>query len=88
MKTDMFSRKKRIQFYTEINYIDISKIDIVYSNKRSNGEKTDEHCLNGGKAKMPYLCFTDINGNNKYMFIMFMSKKGLYNLIEDVRKKC
>ncbi len=80
-------KKRRIQYYTAIKYNDISSIEILWSNKKSNGEVSGECSITGGSATIPYLCINSKNGDQKLFMIMFTSKKRIKKLIIELQHR-
>lgn len=82
---DTNPNKKKIQYYTFVDYISIQNIDIVWSNKKSNGEKSGIHSITGGGANIPYLLIETKNDEKKLFMIMFTSKKTVAKLILELK---
>ena len=84
---DTNPRKRKIQYYTEVNYTEITSIEIFESNKKSNGKKSGEDSITGGAARIPYLCLHTKSGEQKLFMIMFTSKKSIKKLIIELKHR-
>lgn len=84
---DTNPEKRKIQYYTFVNYIDIKNIEIVWSNSKSNGEKSSIHSITGGGTKIPYMKIETKKGEQKLFMIMFTSKKTVTKLILELKSR-
>ena len=74
--------RDKIQFKAVVEYVDISKIEIVALRKMSNGQAKYV------TRPIPYLCIINKKGNKKYFGLHFIRKTTVKQLIEDLIKKC
>lgn len=84
---DTNSKNRKIQYYTYVNYSDINSIDILWTNRKSNGEKSSEHSITGGGTKIPYLRIETKKGEQKLFMIMFTTKKTIKRLILELNQR-
>ena len=79
-------KKKKIQYYTCANYENIYSVDIIWSNRKSNGEKSDINSI-AGTEKIPYLRINTKDGKQKLFMIMFTSKRTVKKIILELKKR-
>lgn len=84
MKKDWNTKKNRIQYYSEVRYSDISDIDIIWTNKDSQG-KTIRSAMMSSYVEKPYLAITIHNGKTINFFIMYISKKDVVRLVNEIK---
>lgn len=77
----------KIQYFTSVYYNQIYGLDIIWSNRKSNGEKSSEHSITGGETKIPYLRIITKSGEQKLFMIMFTSKKTINKMILEILRR-
>lgn len=84
MKDDWTKKRDKIQFYSEVKYEDIKSIDIIWSTKNSKGRVITSRTLASFLEK-PYISITTKNGEIVNFFIMYISKKDVSKLIDEIK---
>ena len=87
IREDTNSKRSKIQYYTYAEYKEINSIDILWTNTKSNGEKSGEHSITGGEAKIPYLRIITKNNDQRLFMIMFTSKKTVKKIICEIEQR-
>lgn len=87
IREDINSKRSKIQYYTFAYYKDIKSVDIFWSNRKSNGEKTGEDSITGGSVAIPYLRIITNNDEQKLFFIFITSKKSIKKLIDELKRR-
>lgn len=88
MNDDWNNRKDKIQYYSEVKFIDIESIDIIWTKKNSRGNLIRSRLVSSLVEK-PYLSIRNKKGEVIYFFIMYISKKDVIKIINEIsiRKK-
>lgn len=84
MKKDWGGKLDRIQYYTEIKFVDIESVDIIWTKKNSKGKLIRSRLLSSSVVK-PYLSIKNKNGKVFNFFIMHISKKDVIKIINEIR---
>lgn len=84
MNDDWNFKEAKIQFKTSVEIKQIKSIKIIWSLKDSKLKRIPGGTV-GNMLPKPYLSFLTINGERKNMFILYMSKKTVRRLIEDIK---
>ena len=84
MNDDWNNEKNKIQYYSEVKFTDIESIDIIWSMKNSKG-KLIESMLFSTLVEKPYLSIKTKNGEVINFFVMYISKKDLIKIINEIR---
>lgn len=84
MNDDWNNKKNKIQYYSEVKFADIESIDIIWSVKNSKG-KLIESMLFSTLVEKPYLSIKTRNGETINFFVMYISKKDLIKIINEIR---
>lgn len=84
MNDDWNNKENRIQYYSEVKFADIESIDIIWSVKNSKG-KLIESMLFSTLVEKPYLSIKTRNGETINFFVMYISKKDLIKIINEIR---
>ncbi len=79
------SRKKKFQYYTEVEYKNIVSFDIVWSSCNSKGE-TINTIYSAGKTS-PFLAIVDVNAKQYNFSIKGMSKKGMRKFLIELKNR-
>lgn len=83
MNDDWNNIKNKIQYYSEVKFIDIESIDIIRTKKNSKG-KTIKSKLVSAFVEKPYLSIKCKNGEVVNFFIMYISKKDVVKIINEI----
>ena len=86
MKDDGLPKKERVQYYAEVRFVDIESVDIIRTEKNSKGKKIDSKLISGSVIK-PYLSIKSKSGGTANFFIMYMAKKDVIKLIDEIKKR-
>ena len=86
MKDDGLQKKASVQHYAEVRFVDIESVDIIWTEKNSKGKKIDSKLISGSVLK-PYLSIKSKSGGTANFFIMYMAKKDVIKLIEEIKKR-
>lgn len=84
MNDDWNNKENKIQYYSEVKFTDIESIDIIWSMKNSKG-KLIESMLFSTLVEKPYLSIKTRNGETINFFVMYISKKDLIKIINEIR---
>lgn len=80
------SKRKHIQFYTEVKFSEIELIDIIWMSGNSNGKPTNSNSLSDFNVR-PFISIKTKKGETKNFSIMFMHKKIILKLINDIKNR-
>ena len=83
MNDDWNNIINKIQYYSEVKFIDIESIDIIRTKKNSKG-KTIKSKLVSAFVEKPYLSIKCKNGEVVNFFIMYISKKDVVKIINEI----
>ncbi len=86
MNDDWQKKKNKIQFYAEVKFVDIESIDIIWMNKNSQGKPIQSRLVSAIIQK-PYLSIMKKNGKVVNFFIMYISKKDIVKLVNEIRRR-
>lgn len=84
---DCNSQKKKIQYYTSVKYKDIQNINIIFSNRKSNGERTTIDSITGGSEKLPYLEITTKDGEKKLFLILCFTNSRIKKIVIELKHR-
>lgn len=84
MNDDWNNKKNKIQYYSEVKFTDIDSVDIIWTKKDSKG-KTIRSRLVSAFVEKPYLSIKCKNGKVVNFFIMYISKKDVIKIINEIR---
>ena len=83
MYDDWNNKKNKIQYYSEVKFVDIESIDIIWTKKNSKG-KTIKSRLVSALVEKPYLSLQCKNGEVVNFFVMYISKKDVIKIINEI----
>jgi len=84
MNDDWNNKKNKIQYYSEVKFIDIESIDIIWTKKNSKGKTIRSRFVSSMVEKL-YLSIKCKNGKVVNFFIMYISKKDVIRIINEIR---
>lgn len=84
MNDDWNNKKNKIQYYSEVKFTDIDSVDIIWTKKDSKG-KTIRSRLVSAFVEKPYLSIKCKNGEVVNFFVMYISKKDVIKIINEIR---
>lgn len=84
--SDGLHLRERVQYETQINYSDISNVDIIQSQNNSLGKKIKKRWISSN-VKKTYLRFKLKNGNYNYICVSYYSKKQVSKLLNEISKR-
>lgn len=84
MNDDWNNEKNKIQYYSEVNFADIKSVDIIWSKRNSKG-KTIKSTLVSALVEKPYLSIETKNDETINFFVMYISKKDVVKIINEIR---
>lgn len=84
MNDDWNNEKNKIQYYSEVNFADIKSVDIIWSKRNSRG-KTIKSTLVSALVEKPYLSIITKNDETINFFVMYISKKDVVKIINEIR---
>ena len=84
MNDDWNNKKNKIQYYSEVKNTDIDSVDIIWTKKDSKG-KTIRSRLVSAFVEKPYLSIKCKNGEVVNFFVMYISKKDVIKIINEIR---
>ncbi len=83
MNDDWNTKKDKIQYYSEVKYINIESVDIIWTKKNSKGKFIKSRLLSAYVVK-PYLSIKNKKGEVINFFIMYISKKDVIKIIKEI----
>lgn len=83
MYDDWSKKKDKIQYYTEIKYVDIESVDIIWTKKNSIGNNI-ESLLFSSMVIKPYLSIKNKNGEIANFFVMYVSKRDVTKMVKEI----
>lgn len=83
MNDDWNNRKDKIQYYSEVKFIDIESIDIIWTKKNFRGNLIRSRLVSSLVEK-PYLSIRNKKGEVINFFIMYISKKDVIKIINEI----
>lgn len=83
MNDDWNNKINKIQYYSEVNFVDIESIDIIWTKRNSKG-KLIKSRLVSAFVKKPYLSIKTKKGEIVNFFIMYISKKDVIKIINEI----
>lgn len=83
MNDDWNNKKNKIQYYSEVKFIDIESIDIIWTKENSNG-KIIRSRLFYASIEKPYLSIKCKDEKVVNFFIMYISKKDVIKIISEI----
>lgn len=83
MNDDWNNKKNKIQYYSEVNFVDIESVDIVWSKRNSKGKLIKSKFL-ASSVEKPYLSIKTKRGETINFFIMYISKKDVIRVIDEI----
>lgn len=84
MNDDWNNKKNKIQYYSEVKFTDIDSVDIIWTKKDSKGKIIRSRLVSAFVEK-PYLSIKCKNGKVVNFFIMYISKKDVIKIINEIR---
>ena len=84
MNDDWNNKNNKIQYYSEVKFIDIVSIDIIWTKKNSKGKLIKSRFVSALVEK-PYLSIKTKNADIINFFVMYVSKKDVIKLINEIR---
>lgn len=83
MKDDWNNKKNKIQYYSEVKFVDIESVDIIWTKKNSKGKLIRSRLISASVEK-PYLSIRNKKGEVINFFIMYVSKKDVIKMIKEI----
>lgn len=83
MNDDWNNKKNKIQYYSEVKFVDIESVDIIWTKKNSNGELIQSRLLSAFVEK-PYLSIKNKKGAVVNFYVMYISKKDVIKMIKEI----
>ena len=83
MNDDWNNKRNKIQYYTEVYFVDIESVDIFWTKCDSKG-KLIKSGLFSALVEKPYLSIKTKNGEVSNFFIMYVSKKDVIRIINEI----
>lgn len=84
MKDDWNNKKNKIQYYSEVRFVDIESVDIIWTKKNSKDESIRSRLISSFVEK-PYLSIRNKKGEVINFCVMYVSKKDVVKMIDEVR---
>lgn len=84
MNDDWNNEKNKIQYYSEVKFVDIESVDIIWTKRNSKGKLIRSNLLSALVVK-PYLSIKTKNGEVINFFVMYISKKDVIRIINEIR---
>ena len=84
MNDDWNNKNNKIQYYSEVKFIDIVSVDIIWTKKNSKGKSIKSRFVSALVEK-PYLSIKTKNADIINFFVMYVSKKDVIKLINEIR---
>lgn len=86
MNDDWNNNKNKIQYYSEVNFADIESVDIIWTNKNSKGKMIKSRLVSALVEK-PYLSIKTKKGEIINFFVMYISKKDILKIIDEIKNR-
>ncbi len=83
MNDDWLNKREKIQYYSEVNFSDIESINIIWTKKNSKGKLIKSRLISSFVEK-PYLSITNKKGEVINFFVMYIAKKDVIKLINEI----
>ena len=83
--SDLVRTSEKIQFKDEVNICDIISISIIMTRNNSKGTFCRQICVN--PADFSYLQIIDNKGEKHNFYIMYMCKRTIRKLINDIKRR-
>lgn len=84
MNDDWNNKKNKIQYYAEVNFVDIESVDIIWTKRNSKGKLIRSRFVSALVEK-PYLSIKNKKHETINFFIMYISKKDVIKIINEIR---
>lgn len=84
MNDDWNNKKNKIQYYSEVNFVDIESVDIIWTKRNSKGKLIRSRFVSALVEK-PYLSIKTKKGETINFFVMYISKKDVIKIINEIR---
>lgn len=84
MKDDWNNKKNKIQYDSEVRFVDIESVDIIWTKKNSKNESIRSRLISSFVEK-PYLSIRNKKGEVINFCVMYVSKKDVVKMIDEVR---
>lgn len=86
MNDDWNKKTDKIQYYSEVNFIDIEAVDIIWTKKDSKGKIIRSKLMSAYVVK-PYLSIKTKDGKVVNFFILYIVKKDVIKIINEIRRR-
>lgn len=86
MKDDWSNKRDKIQYYSEVKFIDIESIDIIWTRKNSKG-KTIKSTNASSYVEKPYISIKNKNGVITNFLVLYIRKKDVVRIINEIRRR-
>lgn len=84
MNDDWNNKKNKIQYYSEVSFVDIESVDIIWTKRNSKGKLIRSRFVSTLVEK-PYLSIKTKKGETINFFVMYISKKDVIKIINEIR---
>lgn len=84
MNDDWNNKKNKIQYYAEVNFVDIESVDIIWTKRNSKGKLIRSRFVSALVEK-PYLSIKNKKHETINFFVMYISKKDVIKIINEIR---
>lgn len=84
MNDDWNNKKNKIQYYSEVSFVDIESVDIIWTKRNSKGKLIRSRFVSALVEK-PYLSIKTKKGETINFFVMYISKKDVIKIINEIR---
>ena len=84
MNDDWDNTKSKIQYYSEVKFIDIEAVDIIWTNKNCKGKAINSGAM-ADYVEKPYLSIKNNKGEVINFFIMYIAKKDVVKMISEIK---
>lgn len=83
MNDDWLNKRGKIQYYSEVSFLDIKSINIIWTKKNSKGKLIKSRLISSFVEK-PYLSITNKKGEIINFLVMYIAKKDVIKLINEI----
>ena len=84
MNDDWNNKKNKIQYYSEVSFVDIESVDIIWTKRNSKGKLIRSRFVSALVEK-PYLSIKTKKDETINFFVMYISKKDVIKIINEIR---
>ena len=81
---DWNNERNKIQYYSEVKFVEIEAVDIIWTANNSQGKPIKSHLI-ASAVKKPYLSIKTKSGEVANFFVMYFSKKSMLKIIDEIR---